>query len=86
MLMKILIEDFPSEEDIEAAILELKAFSKWAREFEHNAHVSSIKNILTGDNEIFEAMNNNEDSIMADIQKIPVIKTQGSLLGSLDFA
>ena len=76
MLMKILIEDFPSEEDIEAAIQEAKSFSKWAREEELNAHVTSIKNILTGDNEIFEAMNTHEDSIMADIEKIPITKTQ----------
>lgn len=81
-LVKILIEEFPPEEVVEEAVRCAKNFSKWARDEEKKTNISSIKNIFAGEREerdyIRDVHNDtdymNEDSIMADIDKVDIIK------------
>jgi hypothetical protein len=74
-LIRILIEEFPPEEDIEHAVKEAKGFSKWAREEERRNNISSIKSVFIGERDDYHSDNDsNEDSIMADIEKVKVVK------------
>jgi hypothetical protein len=77
-----LIEEFPSEQAVEKAVRRAKDFAKWARDDEKKANVSSIKNIFAGEREerdyIKDGHNDtdymNDDSIMADVDKVDIIK------------
>lgn len=86
-LIRILIEEFPPEEDIEMAVREAKAFSKWAREDERRNNISSIKSVFIGEREDYHSDNDsNDDSIMADIEKVKVCKSPDDMVGdSVDY-
>ena len=83
-LLRILVDDFPAESVIEETVRACKKFSRKIREEEKRNNISTIKHIFVGEKEDEYLRNDegNDDSIMADVDRIDIIKRHNDAVSS----